>query len=83
MNEAIIKVTSQELLKVDRKGLGVHQINSVKNLDRDLYLHRKNDLSQTSPNRSKDYMYSKQLFEEYLGKVIYSVTPLYIPSFHY
>ncbi|MDC0457534.1 hypothetical protein OAM56_06390 [Alphaproteobacteria bacterium] len=70
MNEAIINVTSQGLPKIDRKGLGLNEISSVKHLDRDLYLDRVNNLSQTTPNRSKGYMYRKQLFEEYSGKVI-------------
>ncbi|MDC1194515.1 hypothetical protein N8081_01060 [Pseudomonadota bacterium] len=70
MNEAIINVTSQGLPKIDRKGLGLNEISSVKHLDKDLYLDRVNNLSQTTPNRSKGYMYRKQLFEEYLGKVI-------------
>jgi hypothetical protein len=70
MNEAIINVTSQGLPKIDRKGLGLNEISSVKHLDRDLYLDRVNNLSQTTPNKSKGYMYRKQLFEEYLGKVI-------------
>jgi hypothetical protein len=70
MNEAIINVTSQGVPKIDRKGLGLNEISSVKHLDKDLYLDRVNNLSQTTPNRSKGYMYRKQLFEEYLGKVI-------------
>ena len=70
MNEAIINVTSQGLPKIDRKGLGLNEISSVKHLDRDLYLDRVNNLSQTTPNRSRGYMYRKQLFEEYSSKLI-------------
>tara|TARA_B110000971_G_scaffold214396_1_gene246415 strand:- start:893 stop:1414 length:522 start_codon:yes stop_codon:yes gene_type:complete len=70
MNEAIVNITNQGLPNIDRKGLGLHEINSVKHLDRDLYLDRMIHLSETAPNRSEGYLYRKQLFEEYSGKVI-------------
>jgi len=70
MNEAINNVTSHSFPNIDRKGIGIHEINSVKYLDRDLYLNRVEYLSESAPNRSKGYMYRKQLFEEYSGKVI-------------
>lgn len=70
MNEAIINVTNHYFPDIDRKGIGVHEINSIKHLDRDLYLNRMKFLSEYAPNRSKGYLYRKQLFEQYLGKVI-------------
>jgi hypothetical protein len=70
MNEAIINVTNHYFPDIDRKGIGIHEINSVKHLDRDLYLNRIEFLSEYAPNRSKGYLYRKQLFEEYLGQVI-------------
>tara|TARA_B100000524_G_C23560613_1_gene338153 strand:+ start:202 stop:528 length:327 start_codon:yes stop_codon:yes gene_type:complete len=52
------------------KGLGFYELNSIKHQDRDLYLNKINNLSQTKPNTSKGYLYRKQLFEDYLDKTI-------------
>ena len=70
MNEGIMQITNQGLPNIDRKWLGFTELNSVKHLDRDLYLDRIKHLGETAPNRSKGYIYRQQLFEEYLGKEI-------------
>ena len=70
MNEGIKIVTNKGIPNIDRKGLGVHEINSTKYLDRELYLERINNLSQTTPTRSNGYLYRKQLFEEYSDNII-------------
>ena len=70
MNEGIKIVTNKGIPNIDRKALGFHEVNSTKHLDRDLYLERINNLSQTTPNKSRGYLYRKQLFKEYSDTII-------------
>lgn len=67
MNEAIEKVISQTFPEINRKGLGIHEVSTFKNLDRDFYLEKINHLTHSRPKRTQGYLYRKQLFEEYLS----------------